>query len=159
MSPGREDVGSPVLLTQSALVDYEQLCSPDILGLADSHKNDQLKAYEEFKEKLEQTLAHWYETMLPWKVNHPTLPTNEAARLEKLVRKFKQNGQYEGYDSIIQDQLKERIVETAPEVATGREFYIPHKGVTRENVESKNLRIVYDASAREKMISHPSTTA
>ena len=159
MSPGREDIGTPVLLMQSALVVYGQLYSPDVLGLADSHKNDQLKVYEELKEKLEQSPAGWYETMLPWKVNHPTLPTNEAGRLEQLVRKFYQNGQYEEYDSIIQDQLKEGIVETAPSVATGREFYIPHKGVTRENVESKNLRIVYDASAKEKMISHPSTTA
>lgn len=88
MSPGREDVGSPVLLMQSALVVYEQLYSPDVLGLADSHKNDQLKVYEEFKEKLEQSPAGWYATILPWKVNHPTLPTNEAKRLEQLVRKF-----------------------------------------------------------------------
>ena len=78
MSPGREDVGSPLLLTQSALVDYEQLCSLDVLGLADSHKNDQLEVYEEFKEQLERSPAGWYETKLPWKVNHPTLPTNEA---------------------------------------------------------------------------------
>ena len=153
MSPGREDVGSPLLLTQSALVDYEQLCSLDVLGLADSHNNDQLEVYEEFKEQLERSPAGWYETKLPWKVNHPTLPTNEAGskrRLEQLVRKLQRNGQYEEYDSIIQEQLKEGIVEPAPEVATGREFYIPHKGVTRENAESTKLRIVYDASAREK---------
>ena len=153
MSPGREDVGSPLLLTQSALVDYEQLCSLDVLGLADSHKNDQLEVYEEFKEQLERSPAGWYETKLPWKANHPTLPTNEAGskrRLEQLVRKLERNGQYEEYDSIIQEQLREGIVEPAPEVATGREFYIPHKGVTRENAESTKLRIVYDASAREK---------
>ena len=153
MSPGREDVGSPVLLTQSALVDYEQLCSLDVLGLADSHKNDQFEVYEEFKEQLERSPAGWYETRLPWKVNHPTLPTNETGskrRLEQLVRKLERNGQYEEYDSIIQDQLKEGIVEPAPDVATGKEFYIPHKGVTRENAESTKLRIVYDASAREK---------
>ena len=53
MSPGREDVGLPVLLTQSALVDYEQLCSLDVLGLTDTHENNQLEVYEEFKEQLE----------------------------------------------------------------------------------------------------------
>ena len=92
-------------------------------------------------------------TLDKWKVNHPTLPTNEAGskrRLEQLVRKLERNGQYEEYDSIIQEQPKEGIVEPAPEVATGREFYIPHKGVTRENAESTKLRIVYDASAKEK---------
>ena len=109
MSPGGEDVGSPSLLTQSALVNYEQLCS----------LNDQLEVYEEFKEKLERSPAGCYETKLPWKVNHPTLPTNEAGskrRLEQLVRKLERNGQYEEYDSIIQEQLKEGIVEPAPEV-------------------------------------------
>ena len=50
MSPGREDVGSPMLLTQSALTDYEQLCALDMLGLADTHDKDQQAVYEEFKE-------------------------------------------------------------------------------------------------------------
>ena len=31
----------------------------------------------------------------------------------------------------------------------GKEFYIPHKAVVREAAESRKLRIVYDASARE----------
>lgn len=53
MSPEREDVGIPVLLTQSALVHYEQLCSLDVLGLTDTHENDQLELYEEFREQLE----------------------------------------------------------------------------------------------------------
>ena len=54
MSPGREDVGSPVLLTQSALVDYEQLCSLYVFGLTDSHKSDQLEVYEEFNLNLNE---------------------------------------------------------------------------------------------------------
>ena len=53
MSPEREDVGIPVLLTQSALVHYEELCSLDVLGLTDTHENDQLEVYEEFREQLE----------------------------------------------------------------------------------------------------------
>jgi len=50
------------------------------------------------------------------------------------------------------EQLQEGVVEPAPDVATGKEFYIPHKGVTRENAENTKLRIVYDASARENEI-------
>ena len=42
-------------------------------------------------------------------------------------------------------------MEPAPTVPTGREFYIPHKAVIRENAETTKLRIVYDASAREEV--------
>ena len=95
MSLGREHVGSPVLPTQSAFTDYEQLCSLDMLGLADTHKNDQLPVYKEFKEQSERSPAGWYETSLPWKGNHPVLPSNEAGskrRLEQLIRKLARNG-------------------------------------------------------------------
>ena len=142
MSPGREDVGSPMLLTQSALTDYEQLCILDVLGLADTHENDQQAVYVEFKEQPERNPEGWYETGLPWKGGHPTLPTNEAGskrRLEQLIRKLERNDQYEEYNNIIQGQLQEGIAEPAPEVPTETEFYIPHKGVNRENAESTKL--------------------
>lgn len=122
MSPLREDVGSSVLLTQSAI---------------DSR----------------WSWPRWQLGWQPEEVNHPTLSTNEAwskRRLEQLIRKLQRYGQYKEYDSIIQEQLQEGVVEPAPEVATGIEFYIPHKALTRENAESTKLRIVYDSSAREK---------
>ena len=67
MLPGRERAGSPILLTQSASTDYEQLCALDLLGIADNHENDQQVIYEEFKEQLERNPAGWYEAKLPWK--------------------------------------------------------------------------------------------
>ena len=98
------------------------------------------------------TLPVWYETSLPWKPNHPELPTNEAGskqRLDNLVKRLKRNGTYEQYDEIIQDQLKQGVIETAPPNPTKKEFYIPHKGVVKKDAESTKLRIVYDASAKE----------
>jgi hypothetical protein len=56
MCPGREEVDNPILLTKSVNTDYEQ----------------------EFKEQLRRNDAGWYEAKLPWKGNHPPLPTNEA---------------------------------------------------------------------------------
>ena len=53
-----------------------------------------------------------------------------------------------GYDAIIQEQLREGIVQKAQMLAKGREFYIPHKAVTRESAETTKMRIVYDASTR-----------
>ena len=52
-------------------------------------------------------------------------------------------GELERYNDIIQTQLSQGIVERADEVVKdGREFYIPHKAVLRENAESIKIRIV-----------------
>ncbi|XP_028414200.1 uncharacterized protein LOC114537261 [Dendronephthya gigantea] len=119
---------------------------------ADKHENDQEAVYQEFKEQLERDEAGWYQTSLQWKRNHPSLPTNETGgkkQLEHLVRKLKKNELYEDYNNIIQEQLQKDIVEPAPEIASGNEFYIPHKAVVKKEAESTKLRVVYDASARE----------
>ena len=152
MSSGREEKDGPALLTRSTSTDYEQLCALDVLGLADTHENDQQAVYKEFKEQLVRDEAGWYQTSLPWKGNHPPLLTNETGskkRLEHLVRKLKKNESYEDYNNIIQEQLQQGIVEPAPGQPSGNEFYIPHKAVVKKGAESTQLRIVYDASARE----------
>ena len=51
-------------------------------------------------------------------------------------------------DAVIIEQLEQEVVEKAPEKAEGKEFYLPHHAVVREEAETTKLRIVYDASAR-----------
>ncbi|XP_044182089.1 uncharacterized protein LOC114969988 [Acropora millepora] len=114
MSPGKEADISSMLLTQTAAADYEQLCKLDV--------------HEEFKEQLTRSAEGWYETRLPWKGNHPTLPNKKAGSLKRL-------GLLEQYDAIIKDQLVEGIVEPAEEQFVGREFYIPHEPVIRNSAE------------------------
>ena len=58
------------------------------------------------------------------------------------------------YDAIIQDQLKNGIVEMADMPPTEREFYIPRKAVVRENATSTKTRFVYDSSARATNLHH-----
>ena len=65
------------------------------------------------------------------------------------MRKLNHTSNTERYNEIIQKQIQESIVESAPKQPNGREFYIPHKPVIRENADSTKLRIVYDASAKE----------
>ena len=93
----------------------------------------------------------WYEAALPWKGNHPTLPSNEQGslrRLKSLNRRLQRDEIVSEYEAIINEQKKEGVVEPANAPAKGVEFYIPHKAVIRESSESTKLRIVYDASAR-----------
>ena len=59
------------------------------------------------------------------------------------MRKLEIQGELERYNDIIQTQLSQGIVERADEVVKdGREFYIPHKPVVRENAESTKIHIV-----------------
>ena len=139
-----------MLLTQTSRVDYEDFCKLDVLGLAYSLSGDQSVVYDEFKEQPQRSEG-WYETGLPWKGDHPPLPTNKDGslrRLASLVRKLEKTNTLNDYKAVIQEQLALGIVERAPNTVEGREFYISHKGVVHETAESTKLRIVYDASAR-----------
>ena len=152
MSPGEEVNLNPMFLTQVHRENYEQLCRLDVLGLRDSQTDDQQDVYSEFKEQLTRSEEGWYETNLPWKANHPPLPSNQAGslkRLETTVRKLEKQGIIESYNEIIKTQLEEGIVEEVTEPVQGRVFYLPHKPVIRTSAETTKLRIVYDASARE----------
>ena len=151
IAKGKEIDYTAMLLTQTNQTDYEQLCRLDVLGIADRPEHDQTDVYTEFREQLVRSNQGWYETGLPWKSNHPFLPSNEKGslrRLNNLTRKLKQTELTERYAEIIKTQREEGIVEDAKEPPAGTEFYIPHKPVVREAAESTKLRIVYDTSAR-----------
>ncbi|XP_067039928.1 uncharacterized protein [Acropora muricata] len=151
MSPGKEFDKNTMLLTQTSQSDYENLCRLDVLGLRDVTDHDQSIVFDEFKERLTRSPEGWYETTLPWKANHPPLPSNKDGslkRLHSLNRKLQREGLTEEYDAIIKEQLAEGVIEKAPPVSQSKEFYIPHKGVVRKTAETTKMRIVYDASAR-----------
>ena len=122
MSPGKAIDISSMLLTQTAVTAYKELCKLDVLGIQD--KGDQTDVYDEFKEKLHRSADGWYETGLPWKGNHPMLPSNKAGSLKRLdstIRKLEKQGLLEQCDAIIKDQLAEGMVEPAGEHVAGRE--------------------------------------
>ena len=152
MSPGKEFDQNVMMLTQTTHVDYEELCRLDMLGLEDSSDNDQSFVFQEFKEQLTRSPEGWYETGLPWKPNHPFLPNKKQGSLKRLTslhRSLERDGLSEQYESIIRDQLASGIIEEAPVVVHGKEFYIPHKCVIRKSAESSKMRIVYGTSARD----------
>lgn len=83
-----------MLLTQASQADFKKLCRLDVLGLADTSEHDEAMVYEEFKENLKRDPTGWYEANLPWKPNHPSLPSNEAGsrqRLNNLVKRLERN--------------------------------------------------------------------
>ena len=78
----------------------------------------------------------------------PKNKNGSLKRLATLVQRLKRSGKLEDYDAIMQQQLEEGVIEETEMPAQGKEFYIPHKAVIRENAETTKMRIVYDASAR-----------
>lgn len=140
-----------MFFTQTSHIDYDNLCKLDVLSLADSSTGDQAEVYTEFKEQLTQDAEGWHETGLPWRGNHPPLPSNEVGSLRwlgNLARKSGSQGTIKRYDQVIQDQIEASIVERVSGPVRGsQEFYIPHKPVVRESAETTKLCVVYDASA------------
>ena len=95
-----------------------------------------------------------YSVKLPWKVGHKPLPSNfqnSLYRLKGQLRKLKKEPHIlEAYDGIIKDQLQQKVIEKVAELeATGKEHYLPHHAVVRDNAETTKIRIVYDASSKE----------
>ena len=53
------------------------------------------------------------------------------------------------YEKIIEDQLRDGIIETVPEQPSGeRTFYMPHNPVVRDSTTTTKVRMVFDASAK-----------
>ena len=119
---------SKMMLTQTSQVDSEGQCQLDVLGLQDPRLGDQEQVYTEFKEQLQSSPEGWYQTGLPWKGNHPPLPSKERGRLRRLdslPRKLERSDILDQYDAVIRQQLEEGIVQRVSGPPTGTEFYIP----------------------------------
>jgi len=103
-----------------------------------------------------------YEVVLPWKGDCLHQLSNYGmcvTRLRSLHSKLKREPYLlKEYDSIIQEQQKNGIVETVPEkedqmpdedkLNTKRIHYSPHHAVVRRDRKTTKVRIVYDGSAK-----------
>ena len=111
--------------------------------------------YADFKGSIKQNEDGRYCVKLPWKQGNYYLPNNrelaEQRVKSQLKRMSKQPELLEKYDNIIKEQEEQGIVEPVPEKPDGdRIHYIPHHCVVRDQGESTKVRIVYDASAKER---------
>ena len=134
MAPGKgEDSGRLYFAQTTAQEDLESLYCLDVLGLSDTRDGDQHAAYSEFKEQLVRKPEGYYERRLPWKQNHPYLPTNEQVSLRRLsgtLKKLEGRNLLQDYHNVMTQQLSEGTLEPASKHPTGEVVhYIPHKAV------------------------------
>lgn len=87
--------------------------SQEVLGLTDS---DYLQGmfHEDFIAQLQWQEAGTYSTQLPWKPDHPTLPSNKnltLARLQSSSCKLGRIQKIEEYHTVVEQQLEQGILE------------------------------------------------
>ena len=76
-SAGAEIDTTVMFHAKLSLLDYEKLCSIDVLGLETSEGISDSSVYSEFREQLKQIEHGYYETGLLRKTNAPELPDNK----------------------------------------------------------------------------------
>ena len=133
--------------------DYEKLYSLDVLGAQDRGENDQLDVLKEFKDDITRREDGRFEVRVPWIPGSTLESTNKQAsrrRLQNVNKKLIQNPELKKeYEKIIEDQLRDGIIETVPEQPSeGRTFYMPHKPVVRDSATATKVRMVFYASAK-----------
>ena len=96
-----------------------------------------------------------YSVGLPWKVAHKPLATNYSnslARLKSQVCKLKETPEiFEKYNEVISQQVRDSIVEQVTELDPATKIhFLRHRAVIREDAETTKLRVVYDASCKDR---------
>ena len=134
-------------------LDYKlnRLWDLDSIGIREANK-----VHEGVLDNIKFT-GHRYSVGLPWKLGHKPLPTNyniSMLRMKSQVRKLRQTPIIlKKYDEIISQQVEEGIIEQVAELEPEwKVHYLPHRAVIRENAETTKLRIVYDASCKDRKL-------
>ena len=96
-----------------------------------------------------------YVVGLPYKEGHKQLPSNYYNSLKRLkgqIHKLQQDPDtLIEYDRVIKDQLEKSIFEPVCDLEKeGKLFYLPHHSIIRKEAKATKLRVVYDASAKER---------
>eukprot|EP00794_Sanderia_malayensis_P018483 gene18483-biopygen15572 len=96
-----------------------------------------------------------YSVGLPWKTGYGQIPcnyNNALIRLKGQLKKLsKTPGILQQYEEIIKEHVELGIIERVSETNLNKKVsYLPHQPVVRENAETTKVRIVYDASCKDR---------
>ena len=96
-----------------------------------------------------------YSVGLPWKGGHGPIPlnySNSLVRLKSQLNKLHVTPDIlEQYNAVIMEQWESGVIEVVPdEDAATKVSYLPHQSVVREQAETTKVRVVYDASCKDR---------
>ena len=119
-------------------------------------KGNEATVYQSFEDEIEFVEGR-YQIKLPWKPEHATLPDNfqlSKRRLCSNYSKLKANPKLlQEYNAIIKDQEQQGIIERVDikqECEIGKTTYLPHHPVIRQDKTTTKVRVVFDASAKDR---------
>ena len=139
--------------TKPNLEDLWRLESIGILDTPRDPKEDQI--LRQFNETV-QFADGRHKVSWPWKIEVKSLADNYGlalGRLKSLLNRLRSNPDLgKQYGDIIEDQLKQGIIEKVPPRTSNqfRKHYIPHHAAINPTKTTTKVRIVYDASAKTK---------
>ena len=117
---------------------------------------DEHPVYENFKQTISFD-GERYVTALPFKPFHKPLPDNYALSKHRpsiLKTKLDKNEELkQEYNQVFDNYLKDGIIEKVADDDYGvveKTHYLPHRAVVRGDKETTKVRVVFDASAKNK---------
>ncbi|XP_063418257.1 uncharacterized protein LOC134701045 [Mytilus trossulus] len=116
---------------------------------------EQIDIQKTYEEKQIRNHDNRYFVTLPWKEDHPTLPTNKAIaqrRTESVVRRLSNEPKLlEKYGEIMAEQEKRGFIEKVDTTNEADEkskiHYIPHHAVRKDSTTTP-IRVVFDCSCK-----------
>ena len=139
----------------------ERFWSVESMGIEPPQQtNPHAEFLKTYQSSIQRMPSGGYTAKLPWKDEHPPLPSNQAisaGRTRLMLRRLNKTPQLiQQYDSVIQDQKErgfiEKVHHTSP--PSKHAHYLPHHPVWKPS-STTPLRIVYDCSCRQTS-EHPS---
>ena len=129
--------------------DVHKLWDLETLGIK---RGDEV--YEDLLDRVEFS-GERYSVSLPWKLGHKPLPSNYAnslCRLKSQIGKLKKNPAIlEACNNIIKEQEEAGIIEKVNSLEKADKIhYLPHQTVIRTEAETTKVRMVFDASSKDK---------
>ncbi|KFM75007.1 hypothetical protein X975_05378, partial [Stegodyphus mimosarum] len=153
---GLQDQESEVVSQNTAIMNcvtesLRSLWSLDLMGITEhsSMTNVEREMIESFEKEI-RLEGNRYHVGLLWKSEAGLLENNFGValkRFECLKTRLLRNPEiYQQYKSVIEEQMKQGIVEKCSQEITESSYFMPHREIIKPK-ETTSCRIVYDASS------------
>ncbi|XP_054709007.1 uncharacterized protein LOC129218706 [Uloborus diversus] len=126
------------------------------LGIMQSRENVS-EVEKEIIDKFESNLKfvyNRYETSLLWKEDKSKVANNfriARNRFDDLSRKLEKDiNLFDSYRAIVLEQERNRVIEPCSDSKIENSYFMPHRPVVREDKVTSKVRMVFDASSKEK---------